>query len=95
MELKLTTASGKASTKSVEVSDINFSCEFNEPLVHQVVTAVSGPCPQWNCGAEESCTGQWRWCEALAAEGDWSCPRRNVTGSDLACRWCYVRRPSA
>jgi len=39
MELKLTTATGKASTKSVEVSDINFGCEFNEALVHQVVTA--------------------------------------------------------
>jgi large subunit ribosomal protein L4 len=39
MELKLTTASGKASTKSVEVSDVNFDCAFNEPLVHQVVTA--------------------------------------------------------
>jgi len=39
MELKLTTATGKASTKSVEVSDINFGCDFNETLVHQVVTA--------------------------------------------------------
>ena len=38
MELKLTTATGKASTKSVEVSDANFSREFNEALVHQAVT---------------------------------------------------------
>ena len=39
MELKLTTATGKASTKSIEVSDANFGREFNETLVHQAVTA--------------------------------------------------------
>ena len=38
MELKLTTATGKSSTKSIEVSDANFSREFNEALVHQAVT---------------------------------------------------------
>lgn len=38
MELKFTTATGKASTKSIEVSDANFSREFNEALVHQAVT---------------------------------------------------------
>ena len=39
MELKLTTASGDASTKTVEVSEAAFAKEFNESLVHQVVTA--------------------------------------------------------
>jgi len=39
MDLKLTTATGKASTKSVEVSETNFGREFNEALIHQVVTA--------------------------------------------------------
>ncbi len=39
MDIKLTTATGKASTKSVEVSEENFARDFNEPLVHQVVTA--------------------------------------------------------
>jgi len=39
MELTLTTATGKASSKKVEVSDAAFGREFNEPLVHQVVTA--------------------------------------------------------
>ena len=39
MELNLTTATGKASTKKVEVSDANFAAEFNEPLVHQAVVA--------------------------------------------------------
>lgn len=39
MEIKLTTASGRASTKSVEVSDLMFGQDFNEALVHQVVTA--------------------------------------------------------
>jgi len=39
MKLKLTTATGKASTKTVEVSDTNFDREFNESLIHQVVTA--------------------------------------------------------
>ena len=38
MELKLTTATGKASTKSIEVSEANFSREFNKALVHQAVT---------------------------------------------------------
>lgn len=39
MELKLTTATGRASKNSVELSDINFARDFNESLVHQVVTA--------------------------------------------------------
>ena len=39
MDLQLTTATGKASKKTVEVSDVNFANEFNEALVHQVVTA--------------------------------------------------------
>ena len=39
MELNLTTATGKASKKTVEVSDANFGREFNESLVHQSVTA--------------------------------------------------------
>lgn len=38
MELTLTTASGNASKKTVEVSEA-FAQEFNESLVHQVVTA--------------------------------------------------------
>jgi large subunit ribosomal protein L4 len=39
MELGLTTATGKASKKSVEVSDAVFGADFNEALVHQAVTA--------------------------------------------------------
>jgi large subunit ribosomal protein L4 len=39
MDLQLTTATGKASKKTIEVSDVNFANEFNEALVHQVVTA--------------------------------------------------------
>ena len=39
MQLTLTTATGKASKKSVEVSDANFGSEFNETLVHQAVVA--------------------------------------------------------
>ncbi|MDZ7661266.1 50S ribosomal protein L4 [Thiohalophilus sp.] len=39
MELGLTTATGKASKKSVEVSDAVFGADFNETLVHQAVTA--------------------------------------------------------
>jgi len=39
MEMKLTTASGRASKNSVELSDDNFGRDFNEALVHQVVTA--------------------------------------------------------
>ena len=39
MELKLTTATGKASSKGIEVSDAAFGADFNEGLVHQVVTA--------------------------------------------------------
>lgn len=39
MELKMTTKTGKASTKSVDLSDDTFDREFNEALVHQVVTA--------------------------------------------------------
>lgn len=39
MELNLTTASGNASTQKVQVSDETFGREFNETLIHQVVTA--------------------------------------------------------
>lgn len=39
MELQLTTATGKASKKTLEVSDENFARDFNETLVHQAVTA--------------------------------------------------------
>ena len=39
MELALTTATGKASSKTVEVSDVAFARDFNEGLVHQLVTA--------------------------------------------------------
>lgn len=39
MELALTTTTGKASTKKVEVSDVAFARDYNEGLVHQVVTA--------------------------------------------------------
>jgi large subunit ribosomal protein L4 len=39
MELNLTTATGRASTNSVQLSDTTFAAEFNEALVHQVVTA--------------------------------------------------------
>ena len=39
MELALTTATGKASSKKVEVADSTFARDFNEGLVHQLVTA--------------------------------------------------------
>ncbi|HKK06194.1 MAG: 50S ribosomal protein L4 [Gammaproteobacteria bacterium] len=39
MELNLMTASGNASKKTVSVSETNFARDFNEALVHQVVTA--------------------------------------------------------
>ncbi|MCU7798559.1 MAG: 50S ribosomal protein L4 [gamma proteobacterium symbiont of Lucinoma myriamae] len=39
MELNLTTASGNASKKTVELSEETFNKDFNEALIHQVVTA--------------------------------------------------------
>ncbi len=39
MEIKLTTASGSKGKAGLTVSDEAFACAFNEPLVHQVVTA--------------------------------------------------------
>lgn len=39
MEIKLTTASGDKGKAGLTVSDEAFACAFNEPLVHQVVTA--------------------------------------------------------
>ena len=39
MELALTTAGGKASSKTVAVADSAFARDFNEGLVHQIVTA--------------------------------------------------------
>jgi len=39
VDIQLTTATGKASKKSVEVADSAFGREFNQALVHQVVVA--------------------------------------------------------
>lgn len=39
MDMNLTTATGRASKNSVELSDDNFARDFNENLIHQVVTA--------------------------------------------------------
>jgi len=39
VELTLTTATGKASSKNVAVSDDIFGRDYNEALIHQVVTA--------------------------------------------------------
>ena len=39
MNLNLTTATGKASKKSIEVSEATFARDYNEAMVHQVVTA--------------------------------------------------------
>ncbi|MCF6210920.1 MAG: 50S ribosomal protein L4 [Gammaproteobacteria bacterium] len=39
MDLKLTTAAGETSSETVEVSEGNFARDYNEALVHQVVTA--------------------------------------------------------
>jgi large subunit ribosomal protein L4 len=39
MDLQLTTASGDASNQSIEVAETAFGREFNEALIHQVVTA--------------------------------------------------------
>lgn len=39
MELKLVTKTGNESTKTVDLSEDTFGKEFNEALVHQVVTA--------------------------------------------------------
>ncbi|MFK5894155.1 MAG: 50S ribosomal protein L4 [Pseudomonadota bacterium] len=39
MQVNMITASGKASKKTVEISDDIFSKDYNEALIHQVVTA--------------------------------------------------------
>jgi len=39
MDLQLTTATGKASSKTLTVSDVAFAREYNQALIHQVVTA--------------------------------------------------------
>ncbi len=39
MELALTTATGKTSKKTVDLSEAIFSADFNEDLVHQAVTS--------------------------------------------------------
>ena len=39
MKVQLTTNSGSTSKKSIELSDVAFGREFNESMIHQVVTA--------------------------------------------------------
>ena len=39
MKVQLTTDSGSASKKSIDLSDVAFTRDFNEAMIHQVVTA--------------------------------------------------------
>ncbi len=39
MQVNVTTATGEAAGKVLELADTAFACPFNEPLVHQAVTA--------------------------------------------------------
>jgi len=52
MDLQLTTAAGKASKKTISVSDANFANEFNEALVHQVITAYLAGARQGTRGSK-------------------------------------------
>ena len=61
---------------SVDVADSTFGTDFNESLVHQVVTAFlaggrAGTKAQKNRGGRI----RW-WRKTVAAEGHWSCSRR-------------------
>ena len=53
--------SGSSEAGSVSVSDVTFAREYNEDLVHQVVTAYMAGARQGTRGSEESGGGKrWR-----------------------------------
>ena len=73
MELKLTTQTGRASTKSVELSDDHFARDFNESLIHQVVTAYLAGA-RAGTKASKSRSDVRGGGAPMASEGYWSCP---------------------
>ena len=50
MELKLAN-----SKKKLELADDVFACDFNEPLIHQVVTAYMAAWPCWYKSTKNTC----------------------------------------
>jgi len=56
MELTVT-----GSGNGVQVSDATFGKEFNESLVHQVVTAYMAAGRQGSAKTEDPLRGQWWW----------------------------------
>ena len=79
MELKIANIK-----KEIELADDVFACEFNEPLVHQVVTAYMASWSCWNKSTKNTCRSQRRWCKTLEAKRYWSCSCRYNSKSNLA-----------
>ncbi len=95
MELTLTTASGNASKKTVEVSEATFGREFNEPLVHQVVTAYMAGARAGTKAQKNRGRAPRRRRQALAAEGHRPRARRQHSQPHLDRRRRDLRRQPA
>ena len=76
---------------SVDFADETFSVDYNEALVHQVVTAYMGRHPTWNEVAEIAGRGARRRNEALASEGTRTGAGREYSQPDLARWWSDIR----
>ena len=77
---------GKA---KVEVSEVTFGREFNEALVHQVVTAYMAGGRQGSSGTEDSFGSKRWWPQAVAAKGHGSRSFRYYPQPNLAQWWSY------
>ncbi len=83
MKLQLHSVAGGG---SVDVSEAAFGKEFNEALVHQVVTAYLARRRSGTKAQKTSVPGAWRRHQAVAPERHGSRARRNDTQPDLGRR---------
>ena len=85
MELSVVKPGNKAAG-TVAVSEANFAREYNEALVHQVVTAYLSGARQGTRAQKDAFRGRRRRQEALATKGHRTRPRGHDPFTDLAIR---------
>ncbi len=75
---------------TVDVAESAFGVEYNEPLVHQVVTAFLAGARAGTKAQKKSFAGiRWRR-QTVATERHWPRSRRNHSQPDLGWRWPHV-----
>ena len=76
---------------TVEVSDQTFGREFNEALIHQVVTAYLAGARQGTRAQKTRSEVSGGGRKPLASKGNRSCSCGYNAFTNLAFRWCHFR----